>query len=28
MKTLALWMTIKCAVVDIPFGGGERWINR
>lgn len=23
IKTLAFWMTIKCAVADIPYGGGK-----
>ncbi|MEE8599986.1 Glu/Leu/Phe/Val family dehydrogenase [Euzebya tangerina] len=23
VQTLAFWMTIKCAVVDIPYGGGK-----
>lgn len=27
MKTLAFWMAIKCAVVDIPFGGGKGGIQ-
>ncbi|MDA8773629.1 Glu/Leu/Phe/Val dehydrogenase [Chlamydiia bacterium] len=26
-KALALWMTLKCALVDIPYGGGKGGIN-
>jgi len=27
VKTLAFWMAMKCAVVDIPFGGGKGGIQ-
>lgn len=27
VKSLAFWMMIKCAVVDIPFGGGKGGIQ-
>jgi glutamate dehydrogenase (NAD(P)+) len=25
IRALAMWMTWKCSVVDIPLGGGEGW---
>ncbi len=27
VKSLALWMTLKCALVDLPFGGGKGGIE-
>lgn len=27
VRALAMWMTWKCAIADLPLGGGKGWIN-